>query len=129
MTIEGLGYVNSMLESLGIPYEFIQWNSPNVPNTYWVGEYIELESLNEDGMEETNFILTGTTNQKFIELETVKQKIKQYIGSEGKTAILDSGSGVAVLYVGSQPLPSVEYGVHRLQITMKIKEWRVNKNE
>ena len=35
----------------------------------------------------------------------------------GETAILDSGSGIAVLYVGSQNLPSVEDGVHRLQIT------------
>ena len=125
MTIEGLGYMNSMFESLGIPYEFMQWNSPNVPNTYWVGEYIEAESLNEDGMEESTFILTGTTNQNFLVLESVKQTIKQHLGNEGKTAILDSGSGVAVLYVGSQNLPSVEDGVHRLQVTLKIKEWRV----
>lgn len=125
MTIEGLEYMNSMFESLGIPYEFMQWNSPNVPNTYWVGEYIEAESLNEDGMEESTFILTGTTNQNFLVLESVKQTIKQHLGNEGKTAILDSGSGVAVLYVGSQNLPSVEDGVHRLQVTLKIKEWRV----
>ena len=124
MTIEGLGYVNSFFESFGIPYEFMQWNSPNVPNTYWVGECIEVEPMNEDGMEECNFILTGTTNEKFLELEKVKHQIKQKIGNEGITAILDSGSGIAVLYSDSQPLPSVEDGVFRLQITLKIKEWR-----
>ena len=125
MTIEGLGYLNSMFESLGIPYELEQWNSPDIPNTYWVGEYIEVESLNEDGLDESTFVLTGTTNQKFKDLETVKQTIKQYIGNEGLTDILDSGSGIAVLYVASQPLPSVEYGVYRLQVTLRIKEWRI----
>lgn len=125
MTIEGLGYMNSMFESLGIPYEFQIWNSPHVPDTYWVGEYVEIEPMNEDGLEEANFILTGTTNQKIIDLETVKETIKGYLGITGKTAILDSGSGIAVLYSGSQQLPSVEYGIHRLQITMRIKEWRL----
>lgn len=125
MTIEGLAYMNSMFESLGIPYEFELWNSPDIPNTYWVGEYIEIEPMTEDGYEETTFIITGTTNQKIIDLETVKQRIKDRLGCDGETAILDSGSGIAVLYVGSQNLPSVEDGVHRLQITMKIKEWRV----
>ena len=124
MTAEGLGYINSMFESLGIPYEFNRWNSPNVPDTYWVGEYIETESLYEDGEEETTFILTGTTNQKFIDLETVKQTIKNHLGN-GKTTILESGSGIAVLYVSSQPVPSVDEGVFRLQITMRIKEWRI----
>ncbi len=125
MTIEGLGYLNSMFESLGIPYEFIQWKSPNVPDTYWVGDYVEVESLNEDGLEESDFMLIGTTNQNFVVLERVKEAIKQHLGNEGLTAILDSGSGIAVLYVGSQQLPSVEDGVYRLQITIRTKEWRV----
>lgn len=125
MTIEALGYMKTMFESLEIPYEFEQWNSPNVPDTYWVGEYIETEPLNEDGMEESTFILTGTTNQKIIDLEVVKHNLKNHLGHTGLTAILDSGSGIAVSYVGSQPLPSVEDGVFRLQITIKVKEWRV----
>lgn len=124
MTIEGLGFVNSLFESLGIPYEFMQWNSSNVPNTYWVGEYIENESVNEDGLEQASFILTGTTNQKFLELETVKQQLKDRIGNEGMTAILESGSAIAVSLADSQSLPSVENGVHRLQITLNVREWR-----
>ena len=124
MTIEGLGFVNSLFESLGIPYEFMQWNSPNVPNTYWVGEYIETETVNEDGLEQASFILTGTTNQKFLELETVKQQLKDRIGNEGMTAILESGSAIVISFVDSQPLPSVENGVHRLQITLNVREWR-----
>lgn len=125
MTSEGLKYMNSLFESLEIPYEFLQWNSPNVPNTYWTGDYIDNEPMNEDGMEQTSFILTGVTNRKFIELETVKQKLKSHITNEGMTAVLESGSVIAVTFVDSQPLPSVEYGVHRLQITLNIREWRI----
>lgn len=125
MTTEGLKYMDSLFESLGIPYEFLQWNSPNVPNTYWTGEYIDNEPMNEDGMEQASFILTGVTNRKFIELETVKQTLKKHITNEGMTAVLESGSVIAVTFVDSQPLPSVEYGVHRLQITLNIREWRI----
>lgn len=117
--------MNSLFESLEIPYEFLQWNSPNVPNTYWTGEYIDNEPMNEDGMEGASFILTGVTNRKFIELETVKQKLKSHITNEGMTAVLESGSVIAVTFVDAQPLPSVEYGVHRLQITLNIREWRI----
>lgn len=124
MTIEGLNYINHMIESLGIPYEFMQWNTPGVSGTYWVGEYIDVGAVHEDGMEECKFLLTGTTNQKYLDLEEVKEKLKKHIGHEGITAILDSGSGVAVLYSGADPLPSVEYGIHRLQITLTVKEWR-----
>lgn len=125
MTNEGLKYMNSLFESLDIPYEFGQWNSPNVPDTYWVGEYLEIEAMNEDGMEESNFILTGTTNQRFIDLESVKQTIKEYITNEGLTDILESGSGIAVLYSGSQQIPSVQDGVFRIQVNLRIKEWRI----
>lgn len=125
MTSECLKYMNSLFESLEIPYEFLQWNSPNVPNTYWTGEYIDNEPMNEDGMEGASFILTGVTNRKFIELETVKQKLKSHITNEGMTAVLESGSVIAVTFVDAQPLPSVEYGVHRLQITLNIREWRI----
>ena len=51
MTVEGLNYVNNLMESLNISYEFMEWTS-DIPETYWIGEYQEIEPLNEDGMEE-----------------------------------------------------------------------------
>ena len=51
MTIEGLNYISNLLESLNIPYEFMEWTS-DIPETYWIGEYQDIEPLNEDGMEE-----------------------------------------------------------------------------
>lgn len=123
MTIEGLTFVNSCLVGLGIPYEFYEWTS-SVPDTYFVGEYTEVPNPNEDGMEETTFIITGTTNKAFVELENVKQTIKEYFPNEGLTEILESGSGIAIMYDNAFPIPSVEKGVHRLQINLLIKEWR-----
>lgn len=126
MTPEGLAYLNSVFRELNIPYEYGEWKTPPVPDTYWTGEYIEIPSVNEDGMEESSFILTGTTKGTLLGLETVKGSIKTYLGSTGLTDILDSGSGICISYDSAQPLPAVEYGVHRLQIMLNVKEWRVN---
>ena len=84
MTVEGLNYVNNLMESLNIPYEFMEWTS-DIPETYWIGEYQEIEPLNEDGMEECNFILTGNTKGSFLNLENVKELLKDTLGCDGET--------------------------------------------
>lgn len=124
MTIEALGFVNSIMEELQIPYQFMEWTS-EIPDTYFVGEYTEVEPLTEDGMQEADFLLIGTTNQKYLELETVKQELMEHLTTEGITSIMDSGSGIMVAYSNAYPVPSVDEGVHRIQITLKIKEWKV----
>lgn len=124
MTVEGLSFINSCLNQIGLKYQFMEWTSTPVPKTYWTGEYTEEEPLNEDGLEESTFILTGTTTNKYIEFERVKEKLKEYFPTFGKAAILKSGSGIAVSYSDSYPIPSVQEGVHRLQINLKVKEWR-----
>lgn len=125
MTTECLEYINDLFNKLKIPYEFMEW-STNIPETFWIGEYQEITSLNEDGMEEGTFILTGTTTKSFLELERVKEKVKNTISNCGFTDIMKSGSGISITYSNAFPIPSVEFGVHRLQITLNIKEWRVN---
>ena len=124
MTIESLGFINSCLGELGISYEFMEWTSTPIPETYWVSEYTETESMNEDGSEESTFILTGTTKKKYFELESVKQKLKEAFPVYGKKAILESGSGIVIMYSDSYPVPSNQEGVRRLQVNLKIKEWR-----
>ena len=125
MTVEGLSFINSCLDELGVQYQFMEWTTTPIPETYWVGEYTEEEPMNEDGLEESTFILTGTTRNKYIELENVKQMLKEYFPKEGLTAILESGSGIAVFYSDSYPIPSIQEGVRRLQVNLKIKEWRI----
>lgn len=120
MTLESLKYINSWLSGLGIPYAFMQWKDA-VPDTYFIGEYQEVESMNEDGMTESDFIIMGNTNTNFYDLEKVKQKLSE----ADHTVILPNGNGLAVMYSNSYPVPSVEQGVYRIQITLKIKEWKV----
>ena len=124
MTTEALQYINSCMKELIIPYEFMEWAS-DLSFPYVVGEYSEIEAQDEDGLSPTSFILTATTNTTFLELETIKQKIKNYFTDVGRTAILESKSGMAISYVNSFPVPTGETGLKRLQINLNIKEWRV----
>ena len=68
MSIAALKIISDSLQSLGINYEFGVWTSEAV-YPYWVGEYQETPPLNEDGMQETTFILSGFTRGKWLELE------------------------------------------------------------
>lgn len=123
MTIEGLGFITNCFAEMGIPYEFMEWTQ-EVSFPFFVGEYSEIESPNEDGLEEGTFILTGVTTRSYLELEVVKEMVKNYFGKDGLTAILDSGSGIAVSYETSFPIPIDEQDIRRIQINLSIKEWR-----
>lgn len=124
MTVAGLGFLNECLTNLEIPYEFMEWTSVPVPDTYWVGQYSEIQSVDEGGQIESDFILMGTTKKKYIELETVKEQIRQEFPDYGLTDILSNGWGIAVMFDTAYPVPSVEEGIHRMQITLKVKEWK-----
>lgn len=127
MTKECLKFIKDELVKLGINYEFGEWSSENVPTTYFIGEYQEEESVNEDGLQDDIFILTGTTRELLLELENVKEKIENnFPRIEGKTVILDNGSGIAVFYNNSFTVPTGNDELKRIQINLKIKEWKVN---
>lgn len=131
MQNETLAYINDVLTRLDIPYEFEEFTgNVNELDEYWVGEYQETEPINEDGMMETLFLLTGNANSKGVEgnlvLENTKQKIKEaFPPISGRVAILPNGSGVAIFYANSIKVPTVD-GYKKLQINLKIKEWMVN---
>ena len=56
MTIEALGIIDRLLMDAGINYEYYEWTS-DLTYPYWVGEYQEVEPLNEYGMSESTFII------------------------------------------------------------------------
>lgn len=124
MTIEALQYINDCMGSMSIPYEFMQWTK-DLSFPYFVGEYTEIEPLDEGGMEQGTLILTGTTNKNYLTLESIKEKLKEYFPTDGRTSILDSGSGIAVSYSTAIPIPTGEQGLVRIQINLNIKEWRI----
>lgn len=123
MTIAGLKFLNDELSGLNIPYEFMEWTS-KLPTTYFVGQYSEVSNPDEDGMIESDFIITGTTKNKYLDLENVNQMIREHFPSEGLTEILPNGWGIAVMYETSYPIPAIEQGIKRIQITLKVKEWK-----
>lgn len=123
MTSDALKYIADSMESLEIPYEFMVWTQ-DLCYPYVVGEYSEFDTVNEDGLEEGTFILTITTDKKYITMEELKDKIKKFFPSEARTAILDNGSGIAVSFATSFPVLTGEQGLNRMQINLNIKEWK-----
>ena len=123
MSIAALKFISDNLDALSIPYELGVWSSDPVPDPYFVGEYNEPESaeLEENGLQEIDFILTGT-GTTWIGLENAKEIIENNIS---KTAILPNGNGIAVFYTGSLLIPTGDAELKRLQINLNIKEWRV----
>lgn len=123
MTTAGLGYINTYLSNLGIPYEFMDWTN-GFPDTYFVGEYRDIPTLGEGGESETDFILTGTTRSKWIDLETVKETLAGAFPEYGHTAVLPNGWGIMISFDSASPIPSIEEGIKRIEITLKVKEWK-----
>ncbi len=124
MSISALKFISEKLERLKIPYAFEEWTANEVPDPYFVGEYNEVESTEreENGYQETIFILTGT-GRKWLGLEQAKEIIENNIT---ETAILPNGNGIAIFYSNSFPVPTGDAELKRIQINLTIKEWRVN---
>lgn len=123
MTQESLAYINTALTNAHINYEFMEWTSDLV-YPYFVGEYSEPEPINEDGMQESTFMITGTTDGTWLSLEEAKAIIERELCN--KTAILSNGNGIAVSYSGSLVVPTGNERMKRIQINLLIKEWKVN---
>ena len=91
MTTQAMKYIEDLMQSIGIPYDFMTWQAPTIPERYYVGEYTEVESPYEEesGYQETSFMLTGFTNSAWSLLENDKAAIKKVLP---KQVILDRKS-------------------------------------
>ena len=123
MSIAALNYVKQLMNSLSIPYAFARWNR-EPPEVYFVGEYDEVPTTikEENGYCETNFKLRGFTRKDWLLLEQAKAKIES---NATKTAILEDGTGIAVFYESGIIVPTSDAEVKSIQITLRIKEWKV----
>lgn len=120
-----LKYIHNLMKSLDIPYEFMRWNKDEIPDYYFIGEYIETPSMTkeENGFQESTFILRGFTRLEWLLLERAKAKIE---ANATKTAILEDGSGIAVFYDSANPVPTNDAELNSIKINLKIQEWKVN---
>lgn len=127
MSKAALKIISDAMRSLGLNYDFPEWNgSPVYP--YFTGEYSEIPSQSENGMQETSFLLTGFARGKdaWLDLEDAKEKISDYFGRiGGQTLITDGGSAVVVLYENALVIPTGNAELKRIEINLTIKEWRV----
>lgn len=127
MSIAALKVISDAMHSLGINYDFPEWDGqPAYP--YFVGEYSEIPTVNEDGMQETSFLLNGFAREKeaWFALEEAKEKISAYFSKVGgHTVIADNGSAVAVFYSHSLVIPTGDAELKRIEVNLTIKEWSV----
>lgn len=124
MTKETLKMISDDMQSLGIAYGFMEYNGNPLIYPYYVGEYSEIVSVSEDGTKDTTFMLTGFSRGSWLDLENTREKIENYYGITGKTAILGNGTGVAVFYDNALVVPTDDADLKRIQINLTIKEWR-----
>jgi len=122
MTIETLGHIGSILKQAGISYAFMRWDEPLV-YPYWIGEYSQRDSINEDGLDESDFILTGTGKGSLLQLEQQKEMILSLF-RHGYKKILPSGKGLVIYFNSAFPIPTDTEDLKRIQINLSIKEWR-----
>ena len=120
--------IKDSMKEIGINYQFKKWKGhPIYP--YFVGSYQEVPAANEDGMQETSFILTGFARSDgnvdgVLLLEEAKETIKNYFNT-GKVGIVD-GSAVAIFYANTfGDLPTGDAELEKIEINLTIKEWSV----
>ncbi len=129
MTEAGLKIISDAMEALGLNYGFCEYivGDGENPYPYFVGEYEEIEPLNEDGMQETLFMLTGFSRGEWLALENAKAEIRNYFNKiSGKTVIAKDGTAVAVFYSNSLVVPTGDAELKKMQINLDIREWSVN---
>jgi len=125
MSIAAMEYVGGLLLEMGIPYNFMYWQEKPPDDYYFVGEYIELPSMTkeENGRQDTTFILRGFTSKSWLYLEQAKEKIEKNCS---RVAILKDGTGIAISYNSAVVVPTGDSELKSIKINLDIREWKVN---
>ena len=124
MTTEALKLVSDGMATLGLNYAFGMWEGkPKYP--YFTGSYQESPAMTEDGLQESDFTLTGWHRGSLLDLEEAKAKIENYFYIDGKTTIAPNGNAVVVSYSHSFVIPSGDAELNKIEIHLNVKEWKV----
>ena len=128
MTQAGLRYISEFMDGLSIPYDFMEWKDKPPDDRYHVGEPMEvtMTTLEEDGRQDTNFILRGFSRLPKTAWLTLQQDAETIKKNLPRTAILPDGTGIAVFYAGSAPVYTGDAALKGIKINLDIKEWSVN---
>lgn len=125
MTEAALAWVNALMESLSIPYAFMEWKEKPPEEGYFVGEFIEAPTTDryENGHTQFTFILRGFSRKDWMVLERYKRQIEKKAAC---TTILPDGTGLAVFYEYGEYVPTGDASLKSIKINLKMQEWRVN---
>lgn len=130
MSKKALKIISDAMKELGLKYGFMEYKvkkGEKLPETYFVGEYQESAPVNEDGMQENTFIITGFSRGTWLALEDAKEAINNYFNQIcGKVVIAEEGSAVAIFYANSLVVPTGDAELKKIQINLDVKEWKVN---
>lgn len=121
--MDKLKFIDGQMTAIAISYEFGEWSS-DIVYPYFVGEITESPTMTEDGYEESTLLLTGFNRGDFATLLMAKERIKKHFDPMcGLRSETDSGS-IAVFFDGSFHVPTGEADLRKIQINLKIKEWK-----
>ena len=114
-----LKIINDELNTMNIPYTFDGWDN-EIELPQFIGDISETPTLNEDGLSEYTFILTGYAMKNdndylFDVAERLKQRYKP-------SKIVDS---MVIMYNNTMPIETNTDDLKRIEITLKIKKWSV----
>lgn len=121
--MEKLKFINQQMAAIGVPYEFGKWSSAE-QYPYSVGEFTEFAVETEDGYEETELLLTIFHRGSYIDLENIKNNIKKHFPAVGGLCAQTGSGSIAAFFDGSFYVPTNEADLKKLQINLKIKEWK-----
>lgn len=125
MSEKGLAYIAAFMDELAIPYDFMEWKAKPPDDRYFVGEASEMEMtrLEEDGQQDSTLILRGFTRGSWQTLLRDTEAIRRHLPI---TAMLEDGTGMAIFYGGTTPVPTADGEIKSVKTNLNIKEWRVN---
>ena len=122
--MERLKFINEQMGVIAVPYEFGQWSS-EITYPYTVGELTEEPTITEDGRESSTMLLTVFHRGKYIDMETIKEKIKSHFSPVyGLRGTTESGATVTVYYDNAFYIPTGEDDLKKMQINLKIYVWK-----
>lgn len=124
MSVDVLKIISDDMTGLGLNYSFMRWTS-DIVYPYFIGEYTEEPMMDEDNLQDTSFLITGTTRGSFIDLENAKAKIEK-LYRDGKRQITTSKNGVVIFYDSALTVPTDDAELKKIQINLLVREWKVN---
>lgn len=130
MSKQVLKIISDAMASLKLEYGFGEYGgnaAGKIVYPYFVGEYQESEPMNEDGLQESVFMLNGFSRDNWLTLENAKESIETYFNKVGgKVVMAEDGSAVAIFYASTLVVPTGDAELKRIQINLSVKEWKVN---